>query len=169
MRSKMLWLVVVAVVLSLTAMVAYADREQGPKAGGRGEGPRSAEGKLDLDDQQMEKIKALRLETQKRVVPLKAEAQIAELELRELLDDDPVSTAAVHKKVETIGKLRTQIRILMVDLRIEVRKLLTPEQRRKVKGWLLGGWKGHGPMHHGGGFHRGRPRGGWSGCPMLDD
>jgi Spy/CpxP family protein refolding chaperone len=159
----------VATVLSLTAIVAYADREQGPKADRRGEGPGYSEWKLDLDDQQIEKMKALRLDTQKQLVPLRAEAQIAELELRKLLDEDPVNTSAVHEKVEAIGRLRTQIRTRMVDLGIEMRKLLTPEQRRKAGGWFFRGWEGRGPMHRGGGFDRPGPRWDRSDCPMSDD
>lgn len=168
MRAAIVWTAVVVAVLGLTAMVVYAERGQGPKSDEKAQMPRHMMDEVKLTEQQLEKIAALRVETQKKVIPLRSEIQLAQLELRTALDKDPVDTKAVHDQIEAIGRLKTQMRILQVDMRIQARNLLTPEQRSKAKGWMFG--LGHGPWGgegREGGFPReGRgPRG--SDCPMF--
>jgi len=168
MRATILWTTVIVAVLGLTAMVVYAERGDRPKAGEKADLQRPMMDRLELTEQQLEKIGALKVETQKKVIPLRSEIQLAQLELRTALDKDPVDTKAVHSKIEAIGLLKTKMRILQVDMRIQARNLLTPEQRSKAKGWIhgrgQGPWGGEGRK---GGFPReGRgPRG--SDCPMF--
>jgi Spy/CpxP family protein refolding chaperone len=58
--------------------------------------------------------------------------QIAQLELRELLSQDPVDMKAVEAKVKQIEGLRTDIHLALIKAKEEVKAKLTPEQRQKL-------------------------------------
>ena len=66
MKRTIVWMLVIASVLCFSAMAAYGEGHCCPPSRFAGKGLLSMAEKLDLSEQQIEKIKALRLGTQKR-------------------------------------------------------------------------------------------------------
>ena len=130
-------------------------RGGGPGGHGRALGLRSNRGgpniylrhseELGLGDDQVRKIKEIRLNLVKQVSPLNSDLQVARLELQDLLDDEQVDLRKVETKMNSVGELRSKIAFALASARIETRNLLTAEQREKAKHLR----SGRGGMEHG--------------------
>ncbi len=97
---------------------------------------------LELTDDQQQKIEALHLELDKKMIPLKSEMGIKQAELDALMVEDKPSEKAVSGKIKEIGDLRTKMHTLKSAMILDMRQSLTPEQRLKFD-------KGHQHMKHG--------------------
>jgi Spy/CpxP family protein refolding chaperone len=98
---------------------------------------------LGLDEKQKEALKALRSKTMKDMVKKKADKQIADIELRDLLDKDTVDMKAVEALAKKKESLKTEMFLAHVKAHEEMKSILTPEQRKKLKEMM-------GPGHGGG-------------------
>lgn len=105
---------------------------------------------LDLDEKQKAQIGEIRSRTMKDMVRERADQRIAQIELEELLDKDPVDMKAVEAKLKQIEVKRTEKHLSMIRAREDIKGALTPEQREKLKEAL-----GAGPMP----WKRGMPGG----------
>jgi Spy/CpxP family protein refolding chaperone len=83
----------------------------------------------DLTEDQQKQIDKLKLDLEKAVLPLETQLGVKAAELKALVVADNPNAGAVNAKLDDIGALRTQIHKKRVANRLEVRKLLTPEQR----------------------------------------
>jgi len=116
---------------------------------------------LGLDDKQTAAIKALRTKTMKDMVRKKADQQIAHIELKDLLDKDPVDMKSVEALAKKSESIRTEMFVAHIRMHEEVKALLTAEQKKKLKEMMEAG---HGPggmgcgmmggMMHGDGEHK---------------
>jgi Spy/CpxP family protein refolding chaperone len=86
---------------------------------------------LDLSAEQTKQIKDLLLEVMKANIKGHAELQIAELELQQLLEAEPVDLAQVEAKLKGSEGLRTTLRLNLIKAHEQAKALLTPEQRQK--------------------------------------
>jgi Spy/CpxP family protein refolding chaperone len=162
MRKLTLTLTAVAVGL-LLASQSFA---WGPGPGrGRGYGPCREAGleRLNITDGQKAKIEALQDANNKATKPLREKIFDQSVELRKLwlqANPDKDKIAAAQKELRT---LRDQMEDKVTALRLEIRKVLTPEQNEKLanSGWgrgpgfgPRGGMRGHGEFGpgHGGGY-----------------
>jgi len=94
---------------------------------------------LGLDDKQKDSLKALRSKTMKDVTKKMADKKIAGIELRDLLDKDPVDMKAVEASVKKSESLRTEILLAHIKAHEEMKSILTPDQRKKMKEMMEGG------------------------------
>ena len=78
----------------------------------------------------------------KESIQKKADLQIAELELRELRNSDPVDLKAAEAKIRQIESLRSDLRILHLRTHEEVKGMLTPEQKIKLESFMEKGMGG---------------------------
>jgi Spy/CpxP family protein refolding chaperone len=108
----------------------------------------------DLTPEQMDKCDAMRVAHMKTVMPIRTEIQVAEIELDALWRADKLDAKKIVAKVKEIGDLQQKIELAMVNRRIEMHNLLTPEQRKAMR-----------KMGMGRGM-RGMMRGQMDGCPM---
>ena len=127
--------------LALGALLASgrtaSARPQGGGACG-GEGPHMLErlerglGGLGLDQKELDAAYAVIDQARKERRALDGEIRTAHERMRELLDQDKPDADTVTAQADTIGGLMTQAR--KIDLRaiVQVRNMLTPEQRKKV-------------------------------------
>ncbi len=142
-QKKMLLSTLVALLVVSMATGALAQGPgQGQGRGGRGGfgdgnfGPemrmeRMAQ-RLDLSADQMTTIKEIRTKGRSANLELRKEMMRLRNEKRgEMLKDDP-STKTVLGLTTKIGDLRTELQTNRVSNRLEVRKVLTPEQRDKM-------------------------------------
>jgi Spy/CpxP family protein refolding chaperone len=115
---------------------------RGMMGGGRPEGVgmhrpsqmvRMLRAELELSEEQAKQVKALLLQVTKTRILQHAELRVAELELQELLETDPVDMAQVETKLKAIEGRRTALRLAMIKAHEQAKAVLTPEQRQKLE------------------------------------
>jgi Spy/CpxP family protein refolding chaperone len=84
---------------------------------------------FELTDDQQKKIDAMDMETEKALLSVRAQIEVKNAEMKQLMLADKTDPVAVEKKIEEIGALKTQIEKKRILQQIAVRGLLTPEQR----------------------------------------
>jgi Spy/CpxP family protein refolding chaperone len=110
-------------------------------AGGDGEGmvlrmlitdPRAAK-ELELSDGQIQQIKESVSGSSQELRDLNARIETAALRQAELMRADALDEEAVLKAVQETGELRTQIAKLRIKQLMAAHRVLTPDQRAKVR------------------------------------
>lgn len=94
---------------------------------------------LGLDDKQKDAIKAIRSKTMKDMVKAMADKQIAGIELKDLLDKDTVDMKSVEASVRKSEALKTEMFLAHIKAREEIKAILTPEQRKRLKEMMEAG------------------------------
>jgi Spy/CpxP family protein refolding chaperone len=140
----------------------YGPGPSGPGAG-PGYGPRGAWGPgLNLTPEQTQKMQDLQENFFKGSLTLRNEMQIKQLELRTLWAQTNPDQEKLLAKQKEINALRTQLQEKATQNRLEMRKILTPEQQAQLGAYGPGYGMRGGMM--GGGFGPG-PGMGYGGCP----
>jgi len=88
---------------------------------------------LGLDDKQKEAVKAIRSKMEKENVKKKADLQLARIDLRDLLGRDEVDIKSVETTLKKMASLQSDIRLDHIKAIQDIKALLTPEQRSKLK------------------------------------
>jgi Spy/CpxP family protein refolding chaperone len=105
---------------------------------------------LGIDEKQREEIKEIKSRVTKDSIRKRADLDVARVELREVLDKDPVDINAAEAKLKKTGSLLTDIQLSHIKALEEVKAKLTPEQKKKFKEVLernpMMGEKSHGGM-----------------------
>ena len=101
--------------------------------GGRGPGLGVMKQELGLSDAQVTQIEKLRADQQKAAIRRRADVQVAQLELKELMAASTVDEKAVHAQVDKISALQAANMKARVEGQLAFRKVLTPEQVQKMK------------------------------------
>lgn len=139
-----------------------------------------AQEKLALTDEQVKQIKQKNFEGEKQNIELDAEQKLAHLELQQLMSEEEPNREAIMGQIERIGMIEIHKRQLDVSKNLDLREVLTAEQREKIeqfRGEMMKRHMQQGPrpsadqrekMERGrkasGEKHLGREgRGGWSG------
>ena len=122
--KKVLYLVAVTVAATAVGAWAFAS---GP--GGGQKGPKALFEILDEDQQ--ETVKAMLEENREEMKGLHEEMESLREELHELVKTEAGETT-LNAKIEEIGALKTEIMKKHVNLRVEIRKLLTDEQKAQL-------------------------------------
>lgn len=119
----------------------YEPRFGGPEHGfgmmGRGsfDGPmmgRLAQ-ELNLTPDQKNRFEQLRFQAEKAAIQSRAATETARLELRQLLRAENPDRAAIERKITEIGNLHTQEMKAKMGMMLDMRGVLTAEQRAKLK------------------------------------
>jgi Spy/CpxP family protein refolding chaperone len=151
---KQLLTVLGLVVGTGVALAAFPEGEEGAGPGHRRPGGRDIKAELGLSDAQYAQLRKARVEVRKAAIRRRADLQVARLELRELLDAPTPDEKAVAAKVKELNELQAAALKARVDARLTLGKMLSPEQREKLKEM-----RGPGRRGRGGYGHRGpRPR-----------
>ena len=88
---------------------------------------------IGLTDEQVEKIKDIRNKNAKEIIDLNAEKKKAEIDLRKLMEDPDAKSSAIEKLAKKVMEQENAIRTAQLDAMLEIRDILTPEQRAKLK------------------------------------
>jgi Spy/CpxP family protein refolding chaperone len=104
---------------------------------------------LNLDDQQKKGIDDIKSRIMKETIRRMADIRVAQIELRDLLKQDPMDMKAVEAKVKQIGMMQIDLRLSHIKALEDLKKILTPEQRKKFMEKLMAGplMGGMGMMH----------------------
>jgi len=151
MKEMKKTIVVLGLVAVLVLGVAYA-YAQGP---GFGPGHRPGWGQekwSSLTPEQQTKFQELRRKFREDNAKLFGAIVTKRLELQSLWTDPKADSKAILDKEKELRDLQNQIKDKAVQMRLETRKFLTPEQ---IQNWKPGREKGRGHMK-GGGYGMGR-------------
>jgi len=109
---------------------------------------------LNLDEQQRTAINDIKSKMMKDTIRKSADMRIIQVELNDLLDQDPVDMKAVESKMKQLESMRTEMRLSHLKAMEEIKAKLTPEQRTEFREMLE-----ESPMMGGMGMMRGHMRG----------
>jgi Spy/CpxP family protein refolding chaperone len=99
---------------------------------------------LGLDDNQSTEVKAILLKLQKEMIQKRTDIQVAEIELREVIEKDPVDVKAAETKLKQIASLKTEAAMMHILGIEDVKAKLTPEQKKKLGEMMQMRGMGHG-------------------------
>ncbi len=88
---------------------------------------------LNLDEQQKALIGEIKSRKMKETIRRTADMRIVQIELKDLLSQDPVDMKAVEAKVKQLEMMRTEMHLSHIKAMEECKTKLTPEQRKKLK------------------------------------
>ncbi len=88
---------------------------------------------LDLQDDQETQVQALLRTHMKEAIRAQAKIAVSRIDLRDLLDDEPVDMAKVKELLYTIASKKADLHFSRVTLMQDLNKLLTPEQQEKFR------------------------------------
>jgi Spy/CpxP family protein refolding chaperone len=108
-----------------------AGMRHGGGAWGRGPGGRAFE-QLDLSASQRRQIDEIRNRTQRDAIQRRAEMETASLDLRELMRDDRPDRRAIDRQIDRIAELRADMMKARVASQLDMRAVLTDEQRDRL-------------------------------------
>ena len=161
MRKIIGVLISTMVLLLLAQTVLYAECG-GPKSGGdkkimREHGgsvfgdPARMQKELGLTGEQMKKISEINNNHERKMLDYREQLAPKYIQLKKLLLDDNVNIDKVRPLVKEISDLRAELQILRIQHRLEIEKVLTPEQKAKIKLYrkYIMKKKGFGPEKHG--------------------
>jgi len=139
---KKIFIVIAVLIVSAAAVVSAYALQSEEKPGSHKEF--CFKKYLGLSDQQLAKMKELRNSFRNDTRDLRYNLAIKRLEMRKLFTDPKTDDATLLAKQEEISKLRQQLSDKNAGMKIEWRKILTPEQiakldriphRHHAKGW----------------------------------
>ena len=123
---KLLVAIIFILGLSLSVMAQPNQRRQIPHQSMRAQSPLEL---LDLSEEQKDQIKEIHLAHIKDVQANRDEVKINRVKINAQLHKDDPDMKEIVKLVEANGKLLTQIQIKSIEEKINVRLLLTDEQK----------------------------------------
>ncbi len=105
---------------------------------------------LGLTDQQIGKIEQINLNHQKQMLSQREKLEPKQIQLERLLLEDNVNLNNVRSLLREIADIRIEIHMLKITHRLEIEKVLTQEQRAKLKAMRpMHPKMGPGMRHHG--------------------
>ena len=103
-------------------------------------------GELGLSDDQKDRLKDILASHRKEMIQKRADIEVAEVELKELVMPDSPQFDKAKKKVSQIAKMHGEIGERHLDVLQKARGVLTAEQIEKLKALRKGMKCDHGPM-----------------------
>ena len=88
---------------------------------------------LNLDEQQKALIGEIKSRKMKETIRRTADMRIVQIELKDLLSQDPVDRKAVEAKVKQLEMMKTEMHLSHIKAMEECKTKLTPEQRKKLR------------------------------------
>ena len=107
---------------------------------------------LELTEDQQAQIKEIATESRKAMVQLRADSELAGMELQELVRSDDPDLDAIQQGLEKVASAQVAERFAAIEASVNARSVLTDEQQAKVKEAMRGrrgpeGQRGDGPKH----------------------
>ncbi len=86
---------------------------------------------LDLSSDQWARVRQIHLDTQKQIIPKQADVRVAQIDLQQLMQVDQPNMNQIDAKITEIATKRAEVQKLRVRMLMQVRGVLTDEQRQK--------------------------------------
>ncbi len=147
MRSTMKSFIVLAATMMLLQPLLYAESDNkkavDPENFRDGPSKRHSEGlfgdpvriykKLGLSDEQVKNIVAINKEYSKKALNYRETLAPKHIQLKKMFLEDSVDIDKVKSLLKEIAELRVNLHVLRIQQWLEIEKLLTPEQKAKIK------------------------------------
>jgi len=101
--------------------------------------------RLNLSDDQITKIRDINKKYQLRLLDYKEKISPKNIQLKKLLLADNVNLKKVKSVLEEISKYRVELRMLRIEHRLEMEKVLTEKQRERLRTEMRSGRGMHRP------------------------
>lgn len=88
---------------------------------------------LELTDDQRAQVRTLLANHAKEAIRLRADIGVMGVDVRQLVEADPVDLPKAKQLVQSIAGKEADLRVAHLTLMQEISKLLTPEQRQKFR------------------------------------
>jgi len=125
MKTKILLLITILSFLSIQNIFAQERNRQ------RDNCKQQCLNKLDLTDEQQEKIETMKLDHQMDMIDLKANLEKKKLELKELKNKGNYTREEYINDVEVINVAKDAIAILRANFKMDIYELLDAEQKKE--------------------------------------
>jgi len=89
--------------------------------------------KLNLTADQQKELKGLIVNTRRDLINLKRDLDLKNLDLEVAMFNEDPDEATVTKLIQETGSIKTKMQVLQVNERMKFKKVLTPEQQKKMK------------------------------------
>ncbi len=89
--------------------------------------------KLGLSDDQVGKIKALWKDHQVRMIKVRSEMEMAELDLKNAMDMDELNRGKIEPLIDKVSSVRAKMQKERMGLMVDVSNILTKDQRVKAR------------------------------------
>ena len=89
--------------------------------------------KLGLSAEQKEQIRKITLDARKKNIEVEAKGKVARIELHELMAADAPDQHKINAKITELSQTHETLLRSRVETMLAVKKILTPEQRAKMK------------------------------------
>jgi Spy/CpxP family protein refolding chaperone len=97
--------------------------------------------KVGVSAEQVAKIRTQETAFRKSSIQQRADLEIKQLDLRELMAADKPDRAAIDRKLQEVSASRLAMDKSRVDFRLNMKDALTPEQREKLKAAMKEKWE----------------------------
>ncbi|MCK4234797.1 hypothetical protein KAX75_10230 [candidate division WOR-3 bacterium] len=88
---------------------------------------------IGLSDEQVKEIKELTINTKKKMIKIRADIELKEIDLKVALDEDKPNEGKAVSLINDIMKKKTEARVLQIKQLISIKKTLTSEQLEKFE------------------------------------
>lgn len=88
--------------------------------------------KLDLSDEQVEQLKQLAYDNRKEMISLKANVQLAQLEVKTAMDKETPDKTALMNAVDQAAMAKAAIEKKQIECQLRIKEILTDEQIEKL-------------------------------------
>jgi Spy/CpxP family protein refolding chaperone len=89
--------------------------------------------KIKLTEDQRDKIDAIRDKQQRAAIQARADLQVAELDMRNLMKADKPDRSAIDTQIDKMASQRAELRKSQIRTMLDMRDVLTPQQRTALK------------------------------------
>lgn len=131
-NSRTLIIAALVLVMAVSALAQPGSRGRSGKEGRQGDRQAGMMAKLDLTEDQQTAINALRDKNRDGMMETRKEIARVKNDIKGLMLQDDPDAKAVDKLVHRSGELQTAMRADRMAMRLEMRKLLTDEQRDRL-------------------------------------
>ncbi len=107
---------------------------------------------LGLSDDQIKKIAEINKQHRQKMLDYREKMAPKNIQMKKLLLEDQVDLAKVRALLKEVSDYRVELHMLRIQHRLDIEKVLTTEQRAKMKSHMMnkmkgkgGGGRGHGP------------------------
>ena len=88
---------------------------------------------VDLSNEQIDKIRAIRENAHKLNIPLRGQLELKEVEIRELINGDKPDKEKVAAKIKEMETIKAQMHVNRSNAHIDALNELTKDQRNKME------------------------------------
>ena len=86
-----------------------------------------------LTEEQIESLKSLKDSNQRALIKMKADLELAMLDLHKVLDTDEIDLSEAKKMTEKIANLRAKMQFKKIEVSVKARQTLNEEQLKKIE------------------------------------